>query len=100
MTRSPDITEVPVSTTVTITCSVVSYPASIIHWQQQTAADDYITLEVHNIIGNLSNMFSVETKSTLTFNNSNITSGISYCCSAVNAIGNTMDCLHFTQHGM
>ena len=88
------------STTVTITCSVVSYPASSIRWQQQTATDDYITLEVRNIISTSSNMFSMETKSTLTFNNSNITGGISYCCSAVNAIGNTMDCLHFTQHGM
>ena len=100
MTKNPDIVEVPVSTTVTVTCSVISYPASVIHWQQQTAAaDDYIALRDHKIISNSSNMFSVETRSTFTFNDSSISGASSYCCSAVNAIGTAMNCLHFTELG-
>ena len=100
MTRNPDFEEVPLSATVTITCSFLSYPASSIHWMQQTATGDYITLEAYDVLNSSLNMFSVVTESTFTFNGSNISGASSYCCSGTNLIGTTTNCLRFIGQGM
>ena len=99
MISNIESTEVVMGTTVTVTCSVTSYPASSIHWEQRTS-DDYITLNNFVLTSNTSNMFSVITNSTIMFTSSDINGATSYCCAATNMIGITVNCLHFTEHGM
>ena len=99
ITRNPDFEEVPLSATVTVTCSCLSYPASSIHWMQQTTDGDYITLEAYNVVNSSLNMFSMVTESTFTFNGSDISGESLYCCSGTNVIGTTSNCLRFTGQG-
>lgn len=99
MTRNPDIEEVPVGTTVTLTCSVTSYPESTIRWEQQ-ALNEHITLNSSTMDRVMHNMFSVITNSTIMFNSSDIKSASKYCCIATNVIGTTIECLDFTERGM
>ena len=91
--------EVPVSTTVIVTCSVTSYPGSSIRWEQQTANNENIALDTATTRNVTSNIFSVITNSTLTFNSEQIKGASKFCCVATNVIGTTMQCLEFTERG-
>ena len=99
MTRNLDSKEVPVGTTVIVTCSVMSYPGSSIHWEQQTANKN-IPLNEFTVMNDTSNMFSVITNSTFMFTSEQINGASKFCCAATNAIGTMMQCLEFTEHGM
>ena len=103
MTRnldSNDSNEVPVGTTIIVTCSVMSYPGSSIRWEQQTANNENIALNTSTTMNVTSNMFSVITNSTLTFTSEQINGASKFCCVATNVIGTTMRCLEFTERGM
>ena len=91
--------EIVMGTTVTVTCSVTSYPGSSIHWEQRTSTD-YVTLNNFVVSSNTSDIFSVITNSTITFTSNDINGATSYCCAATNMVGTTMNCLHFTERGM
>ena len=99
MTRNPDSKEVPVSTAVSVTCSVMSYPASSIRWEQQTN-NVYRTLNDFTVRNDTSNMFSVITNSTIMVTSGQINGASQYCCAATNMIGSTVKCLDFTERGM
>ena len=100
MTKNLDSKEVPVGTTVIVTCSVMSYPGSSIRWEQQTANNENIALNTATTVNTTSNMFSVITNSTFTFTSQQINGASKFCCAATNVIGTTMQCLGFTEHGM
>lgn len=94
MTRNPDINEVAMDTTVTVTCSVTSYPESSIQWEQRIS-NEHIPLNTFDVRNNTSNMFSVITNSTIMTTGKEINGASSYCCAATNVIGTTVKCLDF-----
>lgn len=100
MASNPDVMEVPVSTTVTLSCSVTSYPESNIHWEQHTHANGDKRLNTSNVGTVVFSRFSVVTMTTITFTSSDINGASSYCCVATNMIGTTRSCLEFTERGM
>ena len=94
MTRNPDSNEVAMDTTVTVTCSVISYPGSSILWEQRIS-NEYTTWDAFSVNNNTSNMFSIITNSTIMFTGSEINGASSFCCTATNMIGTVMRCLDF-----
>ena len=98
MTRDPDISEVPVGSSVTVTCSIMSYPGSSVHWEQQTD-NKYTTLSAFNERNDSSSMFMVVTNSTIMFAGEDINGASKYCCAATNIIGVAKKCLDFTELG-
>ena len=100
MTRNPDRTIVGVGASVTVTCTVMSYPRSTIHWEQQTSTNENpIELTGNSSPDDTSNTFTVISTSTFTFSSEDVLGASKYCCYATNAIGTSVDCLSFTEDG-
>ncbi|XP_065920047.1 immunoglobulin superfamily DCC subclass member 4-like [Dysidea avara] len=101
MTRNPDRTIVGVGASVTVTCTVMSYPRSTIHWEQQTSTNENpIELTGNSSPDDTSNTFTVISTSTFTFSSEDVLGASKYCCYATNAIGTSVDCLSFTEDGV
>jgi len=100
MTRNPNRTIVGVGVSVTVTCTVLSYPTSTIRWEQQTStSEDPIELTRNSVSDDSSNIFSVISTSTFTFSSDDVRGARKYCCYATNIIGTSVECLDFTEDG-
>ena len=100
MIRTPNRTIVGVGASVTVTCTVVSYPNSAIHWEQQASTDENPTeLTVNSLPDDTSNIFNVISTSTFIVSSEEVRGASKYCCYATNIIGTSAECLSFTEDG-